>query len=317
MNKIALFSFYDPEGIVDDYVIYFLNEIQKYYSEIHCMANGFLKDNSKEKLNSVCKTVSTRENKGFDAWGYKTLIEQLGYDKLKNFDEVLCFNHTCFGPIFSLDNMFSKMDNTNCDMWGLYFTKAPKGEKYIQGEHIPSYFVAYKKSLVEKPEFKEFWDTMSEINNYDDAVKLYEQRQTPFFKTKGFKIETAFDFSAYQKMSDWWFLEFQDKMLIQGKLPFLKRRPFFKEKNRIQGMFYRKVIAYIKRKTNYDINLIKQNLDRTQNISTVKEPSVLNVLWWKFMAKFSKKKQKYIDRLKNVISQKELQELFLKEDVHE
>ena len=308
MNRIALFSFYDNQGIADDYVIFLLNQIKKYCSEIHCVVNGFLTDNANEKLNSICETILIRENKGFDAWGYKTLMEKLSYEKLACFDEVVCFNHTCFGPIDSFEPMFSKMENEECDFWGLYLSQAPKGEIYNPGEHIPSYFVVYRKSLVEKPDFKAFWDNLPELCDYNNAVKFYEQSQTPFFKERGFRVKTAFDFSKYQKESEWWFLEKQAEMLTEGKLPLLKRRPFFRTKYGINGEFYRTVITYIKEKTSYDINLICQNIERTQKISEIKSVDVFHLIWWHILAEFGN--LKYKDRLKSIILKEELLKLF-------
>lgn len=314
MNRIALFSFYDNQGIVDDYVIFLLNEIKKYCSEIHCIVNGFLEETSETKLKTVCNSVTTRENKGFDAWGYKTLMEKLGYDKMKDFDETVCFNHTCFGPIDSFEPMFSKMENEECDFWGLYSVKAPEQKIYNQGRHVPSYFVVYRKSLTEKPDFREFWDNLPEISDYNSAVKNYEQAQTPFFKSRGFKVEAAFDLSKYENLSEWWFLEYQAEMLIEDKLPLLKRRPFFKDKYGIDGKFYKKVIPYIKNNMNYDINLMWQNLERTQKISEIKSASFLKNVWYGFLSKFSlsaKKRKKYGDRLTRDISKEELMNLFL------
>ena len=314
MNRIALFSFYDNQGIVDNYVIYLLNEIKKYCSEIHCVVNGFLEEASEAKLKALCNSVMIRENKGFDAWGYKTLMENLGYDKLKEFDETLCFNHTCFGPIDSFEPMFSKMEKEECDFWGLYFVKPPEQKIYNSGKHIPSYFVVYRKSLTEKPDFKEFWDSLPELKTYNETVKFYEQSQTPFFESRGFKVKTVFDLSKYENLSEWWFLEYQAEMLIEDKLPLLKRRPFFKDKYGIDGRFYKKVIPYIKNNTGYDINLIFENLERTQKISEIKQCSPVKNMQYKILSKFSlsaKKRKKYSDRLTRDISKEELMSLFL------
>ena len=41
-NRLALYCFYDRDGIVDDYVIYFLRELRKTVSKICCVVNGKL-----------------------------------------------------------------------------------------------------------------------------------------------------------------------------------------------------------------------------------------------------------------------------------
>ncbi len=305
IKRIALYSFYDAQGIVDDYVIFQLKSFRVYFEEIHVVVNGFLQEESKIKLKSIVDGVLIRENVGFDAWGYKKLIEKLGYNKLAEYDEVICFNHTCYGPIFPVDAMFSKMAVEDCDFWGLYFSKAPKAKIYNQGKHIPSYFVAYKKTLVKSSAFKEFWDNLPELNTYNDAVKLYEQSQTPFFELKGFKVRTVFDFKKYENISEWWFIEKQAEILINDKLPLLKRRPFFKnKKGRINGSFYRKVIPFLKENTSYDTNLIYENLKRTQDILNIKN----NIFYWKVLALLGN--EKYKNRLKNMITSSEVKNIF-------
>lgn len=311
MNRVGLFSFFDNQGIVDDYIIYLLKSIKKYCSEIHCIANGLLITQSINKLETICNTVTQRENNGFDAWGYRTLINQIGYDKLCEYDEILCFNHTCFGPIFSLESIFNKMENQDCDFWGLYFIKAPQKEIYKQGIYIPSYFVTYRKSLVKNESFREFWNNLPKLETYNDAVKLYEQSQMQYFVNNGFSVKVAFDFSEYQKDSQWWFLEKQSEMLIEDKLPLLKRRPFFKDKKgRINGEFYRKVIPFLNKHTNYNTDLIYQNLNRTQNISILKQPNIFEKFWWNILAYCSKKRDKYKKRLENLITEEEIIKLF-------
>ena len=76
MKRIALYSFFDSEGIVDDYVIHQLNSFRAFFEEIHVVVNGFLQEESKIKLKSIVDGILIRENVGFDAWGYKKLIEK-------------------------------------------------------------------------------------------------------------------------------------------------------------------------------------------------------------------------------------------------
>lgn len=309
MKRIALYSFFDSEGIVDDYVIQQLNSFCAFFDEIHVVVNGLLKEESKIKLNNIVDEILIRENEGFDAWGYRTLIRKIGYEKLSEFDEVICFNHTCFGPIFPIENMFKKMESKECDFWGMYFSNAPKSEIYNQGRHIPSFFVVYRKSLVQSFDFKEFWENLPALNTYNDAVKLYEQTQTPHFIKKGFKVEVAYDFSKYEELSEWWFLEKQAEMLMVDNLPLLKRRPFFKDKKgRLNGEFYRKVILFLKEKTNYDVNLIYENLIRTQDILNIKKENIFNIFYWNVLALLGK--EKYKNRLKNMITSSEVKNIF-------
>lgn len=78
-------------------------------------------------------------------------------------------------------------------------------------------------------------------------------------------------------------------------------------------MFYRKIIPYLKNNTNYDTNLILENLKRTNDILNLKKITIFQLFWWNFLARFSiRRKEKYKQRLKNVISKQELIALFEK-----
>lgn len=62
-----------------------------------------------------------RENKGFDVWAYKEAMEHIGWEEIKDIDELIMFNYTLMGPVYEqdLDRMFKTMDAKNVDFWGL------------------------------------------------------------------------------------------------------------------------------------------------------------------------------------------------------
>lgn len=322
MKRLIFYSFYDEEGIADNYTEFQLRAFRPFAREICVVVNGSLGEESYKKFEKLTDKILIRENKGFDAYGYKYAVETYGYEKLKEYDELLCFNHTCYGPILPLDDMFNKMDNMECDFWGLYNLTAPRGEKYNHGIHIPSYFVAYRNRLIASDTFKEYWMSMPKIDNYDDAVLFHEQRQTPYFEQAGFKKGTAFDFEKYPKLSEWWFIEFTAEFLIDEHLPLLKRRPFFKDKKgRIDVAVYRKIIPYIIKETNYDVNLIWENLERTQKITELEQPSLIKILSWKILFFFAlitgRNSKKFKKRLDNIITKDEILKLFNKSEKSE
>ena len=299
MKRLVLFSFYDPKGIVDDYVVYLLKSFNGVADEILTIVNGSLLPESVKKIEGFTK-ILFRENKGFDAWGYKEGLENYGYENFKKFDEIICLNHPCFGPIFPWKKMFDRMEKVECDWWSLFRDHCP--QNLVPGEHMPSYFIVYRKSLFINPHFKEFWDTLPPIKNYEEDVRFYENRQTPFFDKYGFKRATAFDFSKFDDRQDNWPLTCTEEMLIKDKVPLLKRRSFFVEKGNVNALLYKNVFPFISQKTKYDLNLIVQNLKRTQDFNSIIHKSKWDIFLLKLKSKicfFTKKRVKYKRKLEN------------------
>ena len=94
IKRLIIFFFYDKDGIVDDYIPYMLNDLNKNISELMIVCNGLLEDKSREKLEKLTSNILVRENKGFDIWAYKTGLEHYGWKKLAEFDEVIFMNFT-------------------------------------------------------------------------------------------------------------------------------------------------------------------------------------------------------------------------------
>ena len=71
MKRLAIFVFYDFQGIVDKYVEYLLYELIKVVKELVIISNGSLSEEAKQIFSRYSNRVYERENKGFDAGAYK------------------------------------------------------------------------------------------------------------------------------------------------------------------------------------------------------------------------------------------------------
>ena len=310
-NRLCIIFFYDKDGIVDDYIIYFLKQLRPVFNELCVVVNGKLDDVSQAKLKLIADKILYRENEGLDAYAYKHAIQTYGYKKLADFDEILLTNFTFFGPFYPIDKMFNEMENKNCDWWSLY-TCSMK-EPFVVGEHLPSFFVVYRKSLLKSKDFKEYWDTLPEIKTYNDSVMFHEERQTPYFDKKGFKRLVYFDFSLYdnRKDNDYWPLLRADELVIKEKFPFLKRRNLYIENGSMNIKLSSNVLRYIKENSDYPLSLIYQNIRRTQNIIPLNEHK--KYLKWKIksvLSLSSKKRASYKSKIEAVMTDKKLYDLF-------
>ena len=88
-KRLGIFFFFDAQGIVDSYVETLLTDMVKNLSELVIVVNGELTAKSYAKLTAFTDNIILRENKGMDAWAYKTALESYGWDRLVEFDEVI------------------------------------------------------------------------------------------------------------------------------------------------------------------------------------------------------------------------------------
>ena len=81
-KRLCVYFIYDKDGIIDDYIIYQLEDMRKNVSFLHCVINGTLTNEGKEKLEAVADEVFERENRGNDIGAYKAAINHIGWEKM-------------------------------------------------------------------------------------------------------------------------------------------------------------------------------------------------------------------------------------------
>ena len=297
MKRLIIYFFWDKDGVVDDYIPCMLKSLKSFAAEMCMIVNGDINQEGKNKVKPYIDNLLVRENKGLDAEAYKYVIYHYGFDKLKEYDEVLCTNFTYFGPFYPLDELFDTMNKKDCDWWGLY--RWPISNPIYH--HIPSYFVAYRKSLLITEDFAQYWQTMKPIKTYRDSCLFHEQRQTIYYDERGYKNAVYFE-NHFKYKDNWsfhWPLKNADSLIIDERFPFIKRRNFFLE-TYMSGYdeALDNAIPYIKHYLDYDFNMIKDNILRTADKDLL-ERCNKKIKKNKFKSKFTfskRKKSKYLEK---------------------
>lgn len=277
-RRFLIYSFYDKDGIVEDFVTYFLKSVKPFCERIITVVNGDLTEDSKKKLEQYSERVILRENVGFDSSAYKDVISQIGYEKLREYDELILANSTMYGPVLPLQPLFDEMEKRDCDFWGI--TKHPSIEHYFAGvkidEHVQSYFLVYNNKLLQTKDFEEFWDTLQTATNYEEAVAFFELRTTKFFKDRGYKPDSFIDLEKYRKeMSERAYFYPIIQQIKEDGMPFVKRKIFQIENNYFINYIkggVSELIKYLEKNTDYNVKWIIEDIKRTEfpKIKTVK-----------------------------------------------
>lgn len=228
MKRLAIYLFYDHDGIVDDYIPYKLEKLKEFVQDIWFVSNSGLTVDSRKKIQHCTDYIMCRENVGFDVWGYKEAIEKIGFDKLAEYDEVILLNYTFFAPIFPFSELFEWSEKQDVDFWGISDHAEIKPNPYtgtgILPKHIQSHFIAIRKTLLVSHEFQDYWKNMPMIRSYTDSVLMHESRFTNHFLTKGYNYSVYIDSDNFS-VNYPTFLSIEDT--LKHRCPILKRRPFF------------------------------------------------------------------------------------------
>ena len=227
-RRVIFYLYYDPRGMVDDYVLYKLERLRPFAEHIFVVVNGDLTDEGRSRLATVSDTIWQRENVGFDVWGYKEALAEFGEERLAEYDELLLMNYTWFGPVNPFGPVFERMGELELDYWGMTehgeqipnpFTWKDKLHRHLQ-----SHWIAVRRSMFLSDAWREYWSTMPPITSYIDSILNHESRFTHHFESLGFTYEAAFPERDY---STWHPAFYDAEALLDDGCPALKRRPFF------------------------------------------------------------------------------------------
>lgn len=273
MKRICIYLIYDSENIADRYISYMLSELHKCMDYILVVCNsGFIKK-GEEGICTYADRIVYRDNVGFDAGAFKdALCKYVGWDQVYQYDELLLLNDSFFGPFKSMDDIFADMENKNYDFWGL--TKhACKAEKNgVIQEHIQSYFTVVRKEMLHSASFQNYWEEIPYAADFNQLVRQHEMQFTQHFNKLGYSYGCLADMtqndSCNNKNNYMQYGYLQYELIKKRNFPFLKKKPVTFDTLDLQSQEnWRQAIDYIDMNTDYDVDMIWENLVRTVDIS--------------------------------------------------
>lgn len=280
MKRLGIYSFYDQDGIVDEYNIYLLSALRTHIDYLLIVVNGELDENGNQKFSTVADDIYIRENTGFDTWGYKTGMEYIGHEEQSKYDEIILFNHTCFGPVYPFEEMFNEMEKRDADFWGITkhygipYDPWGKCEYGYIPEHVQSYFTAIRKKMFLSEEFIRYWTKMPLPNGYFEAVSKHEAVFTKKFTEYGFKPDVYIDTSDLKNYDPYALMMYPKELVKNRRCPVFKRKTFFYPYELLMnvscGQSSCEFYEYLKNETDFNTDLIWDNILRTSNLFDIK-----------------------------------------------
>lgn len=265
MKRIALFTLYDQDGIIDRSEEYLLRSLSAMADKLVVIVNGTINVSAMPLLRETAGEIIIRENKGYDGGAYKEVL--LGYladDRLSAYDELILVNDTFYGPFYPWIEVCEQMEMRHPDFWGLTkWERQYSGSfKKILPEHVQSYFLAFSKKVFADAAFLNFWKSMPEINSHDDAIAHFEVALTEQLTHAGFShlvYKDLFPDIYYDGDGGVAFSSRCYDLLKDCRFPILKKKNGFSLTNP-QSL---PAIQYIDTHYSYDVGMIWENALRT------------------------------------------------------
>lgn len=175
--KLMIYAHYDADNKIKPYVVYMLNKLKNHYDDIIFVTNSQLEDAELNKIRALVVSIHQKDNVGYDFGMWKLAIEKTD---INLYDELTLVNSSIYGPVYSMHEVYSHMDKVDCDFWGIT-------ESYELDRHLQTYFLVFKRNVIQSDAFKSFWSGVLEYSNKLQTIRSYEIGLTQWLLQHGFK----------------------------------------------------------------------------------------------------------------------------------
>lgn len=229
MKRLLLYVHFNKYNRISSHVYYQLTKMRQIFSNVVFISNSSVSDKDYQKLVDLhlVDNFIQRENIGFDFAAWRDGMTAVGFEELTTYDSVTIMNDTCFGPLWDIKDYYLEYESDDSvDFWGLTNNRATPKSRYTQGfrEHIQSYFITFKKSVIVSPEFKNFWENVKNYTNVQDVIDNYETQVTTEFLDAGFNYKVIFNTvnedASHMLHADFSF--YHPTAILSHRVPFIK-----------------------------------------------------------------------------------------------
>ena len=229
MKRLLLYVHFNKYNRVSSHVYYQLTKMRPLFSKVVFISNSSINEQDYHKIVELrlMDQFIQRENFGFDFAAWRDGMTAVGFEELATYDSVTIMNDTCFGPLWDIKDYYLEYESDDSvDFWGLTNNRATPKSRYTQGfrEHIQSYFITFKKSVIVSPEFKNFWENVKNYTNVQDVIDNYETQVTTKVLDAGFKYKVIFNTvnedASHMLHADFSF--YHPTAILSHRVPFIK-----------------------------------------------------------------------------------------------
>ncbi|QNI06766.1 hypothetical protein GAN17_11010 [Mycobacterium kubicae] len=182
-RTLILFAHFDPDGVVDPYVAYYLEQLKGVRASIVFVSGSpTLTPESVAPIRSLCSGIFTRQTLSLDfgSWHLAWRILQESGWSLTQFDRLVLANDSVYGPLFPIEEMWSVFHDA--DMYGAI-------ESEEQESHLQSFFLAWDLNERTRRFLEKFWNRFQYIVDKNKLVRRYEIGLSKRARQEGLSIK--------------------------------------------------------------------------------------------------------------------------------
>lgn len=181
MKRLVFFAHYDPHGIIDEYVLDYIEAIVSSGAERILFASDSSLDGSeKAKLPKEVECVCDQKHGEYDFGSWKRCFSSLQTGEMETYDELILCNDSCYHIQRTLNRVFEEMSGRDCDYWGMT-------QVQTMGDYYPSYFLALRQPVLRWSGLHEFFARVGAFTSKEDFCVRYEVGLNQLLRSQGFR----------------------------------------------------------------------------------------------------------------------------------
>ena len=257
MERLLLYVHFNKFNDISEHVLYQLEKMRPLFSKVVFISNSPLTPNQVQEVkDDLVDEVLLRKNIGFDFAALRDGMKLEGFEKLKAYDSITFMNDTCFGPLWDLEPIYRRFEkDEQVDFWGMTNFRQTKDFS----EHIQSYYLSFKKNVVNSTVFQDFWQQIQDYTNVQDVIEHYETQVTTNLTQAGFRYRTVFDTLQADDTGMLYpdFSYYNPTAILKHRVPFIKVKTI----GASEGLTPY-ILEDIERSTDYPVDLIVKHMSR-------------------------------------------------------
>ena len=209
MKRLFLFAFYDPQGVVGEAVLRYLEALRP-LGDIILATDSDLQPGEAEKLAPRVLSYQASRHGEYDFGSYKRAFQQAD---LSGYDVVYLVNDSVVGPMYPLEPYLERMEATGTDAFGLVLHPSR------HGRHLQSWFIGLRPAVFRAPWFREFLGSVTAAGSKEEVCDRYENGLARLLDAHSVPYAGLYELKGKSVYNDVW------RLCRQG-FPFLKKSAF-------------------------------------------------------------------------------------------